>query len=101
MKSILFWQKERQEAREEGHEEGRQEGLREGREEGLREGLREGQQQGLRKGLKEGKTEGIKAYSELCQEMGLSKEQAFHKIQEKLNLTDKTAKDSLEKYWKA
>ncbi len=73
MKSILFWQEERQEAREEGREEG----------------------------IEKGKTEGIKAYIELCQEMGLSKEQAFHKIQEKLNLTDKTAKDSLEKYWKA
>ncbi len=69
MKSILYWQEERQEAREEGREEGR--------------------------------IEGIKAYIELCQEMGLSKEQVFHKIQEKLNLTEETAEEALEKYWKA
>ncbi len=69
MKSILYWQEERQEAREEGREEGR--------------------------------IEGIKAYIELCQEMGLSKEQVFHKIQKKLNLTEETAKEALEKYWKA
>ncbi len=89
MKSILFWQEERQEAREEG----REEGLKEGRKEGKEEGLREGQ-------IKE-KEKGIGIYIELCQEMSVPREQAFRKLQEKYELDKDAAEGYLNKYWKS
>ena len=50
-------------------------------------------------GRQEGRQEGIKAFVELCQELGIPKEDTLLKLQEKFTLTE-PAEAYLERYWK-
>lgn len=54
---------------------------------------------GRQEGRLEGRQEGIKAFIELCQELGISKEDTLRKLQEKFTFVE-PAKVCLEKYWK-
>lgn len=48
----------------------------------------------------EGREEGIQGSIKICQELGLSKEEALHKIQKIFSLNDKEAEECLSNYWK-
>ncbi len=71
MKSILFWEETRIEARREGLAEGREEGL----------------------------EQGIRVFLEFCREMDLSREAAEDKVKTKFELNEEAARGYLKKYW--
>jgi len=65
----------------------------------IKEMIEDGRQEGRLEGRLEGRQEGIKAFIELCQELGISKEDTLRKLQEKFALME-PAEVYLEKYWR-
>ncbi len=62
------------------------------RERGLREGLEQG--------IREGKQEAVKSIIEICQELGLSKENALQRVTEKLDMDEEKLANFFELYWR-
>lgn len=63
-------------------------------------GFEEGEKSGEKKGLKKGMQKGMRLLLELCQELGLSREEACRKLCEKYELSEEKAEIYVKEYWK-
>lgn len=68
---------------------------------GWERGLERGLEQGLEQGRKQGCEQGIQALVEVCQEMGISKDDTAAKVVQKFSSAKDKAWDYVEKYWKS
>ena len=62
-------------------------------------GLAKGMAQGLEQGLAQGLLQGAKALIETCKELGISREDTMHRIENKFQLQREAAEAYLMKYW--
>lgn len=67
---------------------------------GCEQGKKDGFRQGLQEGIEQGIEQGIQAMVEVCQEMGVSKEDTAAKVVRKFSAAKDEARDYVEKYWK-
>ncbi|MDE6699545.1 MAG: Rpn family recombination-promoting nuclease/putative transposase [Acetatifactor sp.] len=67
---------------------------------GLQQGIERGMAQGMAQGIEQGMARGIQGMVETCQEVGISQSETLRRLMEKLSLSEDTAREQLEKYWR-
>lgn len=58
-----------------------------------------GCEQGRKEGIQEGRRQGVRAAIEVCQELGMSKEDTVSKIMQKFSFSEEETKTYTEEYW--
>lgn len=70
------------------------------RQDGVAEGLELGKEQGLEQGMEQGIRHGIEILLSTCSDLGISRETAYVKLKEKLQLTDAKTEEYMKLFWK-
>ncbi|MEE1247914.1 MAG: hypothetical protein UHU19_01570 [Lachnospiraceae bacterium] len=61
-------------------------------------GIRQGREEGIQQGREEERRAGIRAFIEICKELGISEQKIKEKLQDKFSLSDQEAQSYIKKY---